>query len=181
MQTSLWFTCEHTPLVLITPAFSLTCSADANVCAGGILAEADAPVNSSNQDWPAGALLPERGLVKQWAWRALRAAREELHLAVESVMEDLEGLSTGYSAEESSLTRSGGGNGFFLRDVPRNSAVDNDDTDVEAILRVDDLVTPAPVRAEYEQEFLEPATLCTSDHGFEIIDFEKEACIISMR
>ena len=47
----------------------------------------------SKADWPAGALLPDIGVMRKWTWKTLQAAREELQLAVESVMEDLEGLS----------------------------------------------------------------------------------------
>ena len=44
------------------------------------------------REWPAGSLLPGTGGVRNWAWRTLQAAKEELQMAVESVMEDLEGL-----------------------------------------------------------------------------------------
>ena len=46
------------------------------------------------REWPAGSLLPGTGGVRNWAWRTLQAAKEELQMAVESVMEDLEGLGT---------------------------------------------------------------------------------------
>ena len=50
------------------------------------------PPQPNQREWPAGALLPDTGVVRKWAWRTLQAAKEELQLAVESVMEDLEGL-----------------------------------------------------------------------------------------
>lgn len=52
----------------------------------------DEPPQPNQREWPAGALLPDTGVVRKWAWRTLQAAKEELQLAVESVMEDLEGL-----------------------------------------------------------------------------------------
>ena len=52
----------------------------------------EGPPQPNQREWPAGALLPDTGVVRSWAWRTLQAAKEELQLAVESVMEDLEGL-----------------------------------------------------------------------------------------
>lgn len=132
--------------------------------------------HSTHLDWPAGPLLPEPSLMKQWAWRALRAAREEIHLAVESVMEDLEGLSASCSAPSEvhhSLEAAGGGR--------YSDTGDEEEVDLEAVLRVDDLVTPIPMRAGYEQELPEPMKSCKTDQGFEIIDFEAEACILAFR
>ena len=52
----------------------------------------EGPPQPNQREWPAGGLLPDTGVVRKWAWRTLQAAKEELQLAVESVMEDLEGL-----------------------------------------------------------------------------------------
>lgn len=127
-------------------------------------------------DWPAGALLPEPGLVKQWAWRALSAAREEIHLAVESVMEDLEGLSAGCSAmTDSAHERDAGPSGIYFDDdeLPSRNGVDGE----EDVLRVDDLIAPVLTRPEHEQEMPETPTTCRADDDFEIIDFEAEVGI----
>jgi len=134
----------------------------------------------SNQDWPAGALLPEPGLMKQWAWRALAAAREEIHLAVESVMEDLEGLSAGCSAvADRSPNSESSSSSTFLDDLPSG----NGGEDEEDVLRVDDLVAPVPRRAEYELEYDPPETHLPykADHDWVVLDFEVEASIISFR
>ena len=48
--------------------------------------------SDSKSQWPAGALLPDIGVMRKWTWRTLQAAKDELQLAVESVMEDIEGL-----------------------------------------------------------------------------------------
>jgi len=147
---------------------------------GGLLVESTIRGQvQTNRDWPAGALIPEPNLMRQWAWRALRAAREEIHLAVESVMEDLEGLGAGCSGSSDSPPAYPSGSHAYLDEIPTNgSTTDTEEVDADAVLRVDDLMTPAPVRIEYEEE-LETEPLCTSDYGFEIIDFEKEARIMS--
>uniref|UniRef100_A0A6V4W211 Uncharacterized protein n=2 Tax=Prymnesium polylepis TaxID=72548 RepID=A0A6V4W211_9EUKA len=115
--------------------------------------------------------------MKQWAWRALAAAREEIHLAVESVMEDLEGLSAGCSGMPSDSLASDQhadqpAGTFFELSEPGAEQADDDD-----VLRVDDLVAPVPTRAEYEQELPETR----ADYGFEIIDWEEECQVLSFR
>lgn len=137
--------------------------------------------HSTHQDWPAGVLLPEPSLMKQWAWRALAAAREEIHLAVESVMEDLESLSVSCSGmpggaiagEHADHDEPAGPSGI-LYELPASAAENDDD-----VLRVDDLVPPTPTRAGYETEL--PEAACKSDHGFEIIDWEDECEVLSFR
>ena len=138
--------------------------------------------HASHHDWPAGGLMPEPGYMRQWAWKALRAAREEIHLAVESVMEDFDGLSGGCRGDSGRTER------LPTRHPtePSVEEVANEDNmhietrtggvDEDVSLRVADLVTPSPTREEYEEEHYEPPAPWT-DHGFEIIDWERETQI----
>ena len=131
--------------------------------------------------------------MRQWAWRTLQAARDEFTLAVESVMEDLEGLGAcggaGGVSAESAPARSPGavpsGHGFeddCSDDGGGGGGVEQeeDDDEDDPGLRVDDLVASTPVRAAYEQE-----TPCAAseayDDDFEIIDFEEAAGITAHR
>lgn len=107
-------------------------------------------------EWPAGSVLPSHVVpsIPSWAWNALATARGELKLAMESVIEDLEGLSSSMSARGG-----GGGDG---------TAVGGDAQDeAEESLRVDDLEPPPPQRAAYEVEEFEPDARC---EDFELID-----------
>ena len=100
------------------------------------------PASDLADEWPAGSVLPGR------VWGLLRAARGELRLAVESIMEDLEGLSTAASAAASSSS---------------NDVTASDDSEST---RVDDLEPPTPTRAEYEQE----AAAAARCEDFELVD-----------
>jgi hypothetical protein len=98
--------------------------------------------------------------------------------AVDSVMEDLEGLSGGCStASNNSPRRPHRSPATPVSDGPPSRGVGEEEEDDDVSLRVDDLITPVPTRAAYEQEMHEPPCSSMSDQGFEIIDFEKECGI----
>ena len=109
-------------------------------------------------------------VVKQWTWRALRAAKEEVASAYESVLQDLEGLSTCGGERDS---------------APEHETL-NSDSDVaksdceEETMRVSDLIAPEPLRGPgpREEECRPPPPL---DDGFELINFEDEARVIVLR
>ena len=117
-------------------------------------------------DWDATDVL------KQWTWKALRVAKEEVATAYESVLQDLEGLST-----------CGG-----ERDSPpehEQLASDSDASNCEEeSMRVSDLIVPAPLRSDSaprppcEEQLRPPPPL---DDGFELINFEDEARVIVLR
>ena len=112
--------------------------------------------------------------MKDWAWRALSAAREEINFAVGSVMEDLDGL----AAECSALVNSSSQHtGPPLDELAGGLSTEDED----AVLRVDDLIPPVPTRAEYEQELPETPTTCRSDDDFELLDFEHAVGVMSFR
>lgn len=96
-----------------------------------------------------GSLLPGHS-VGSWAWSALASgfetARGELRLAMDSVVEDIESLSTLSS--------------------PRPTGVCSPLNDDDESTKVDDLCTPAVVRVEYEQEEFKPPK--RSCDGFEV-------------
>jgi hypothetical protein len=110
-------------------------------------------------EWPDGSVLPSHVIpaIPSWAWKALATARGELQQAMESVMEDLEGLSSTVGARNAD----GGG-----------TSGDAEDEDEES-LRVDDLMAPPSQRAAYEAEEFEPDARC---EDFELIDSPAQHC-----
>ena len=112
-------------------------------------------------------MLPSH-VIPSWAWRAVAngwaTARGELRVAMECVMEDLEGLGA--------VARAGCTDGSVTRDT-LGAAVD--DACDEESLRVDDLAPPPSQRAAYEQEAPQPTA---RSEDFELIDrsvLEEEA------
>ena len=109
--------------------------------------------------------------MKQWAWRALETARGELKLAMDSVLEDLEDLSSSRS------TQSTASRNTPSRNMPSPTELDMESTRVEDLCMES---TPPIVRIGYEQilpnHFSLPVERC---EGFELINFEDEAEIIT--
>ena len=99
------------------------------------------------------------------AWQAWSAAKGELRLALDSVIDDLEGLTH--------VMRSDHNTGVIASPRPQGTAPTRADDDES--MRLDDLCAPSPRRAEYEQVPEPPAV----HDGFELIDFETEADIVA--
>jgi hypothetical protein len=158
-----WKSAIHAPTrrpAVCGSCISLITSADARC-----MPAPTAPVVSRAElaEWPDGSVLPSHVIpaIPSWAWKALATARGELRLAVESVMEDLEGLSSSVGARNAD-----GG------DTSGATAGDAQD-EAEESLRVDDLVAPPSQRAAYEAEEFEPDARC---EDFELIDSPAQHC-----
>ena len=98
---------------------------------------------------------------RDWAWWAFAAAQGEIRLAWDSVVDDLEGIATAMGSERYTSSQ--------------QHAVTATELDDSESTRIDDLHTPLPQRVEYEQVPDQPAR----HEGFELIDFETEANIIT--
>ena len=98
---------------------------------------------------------------RDWAWWALAAAQGEMRLAWDSVIDDLEGIAHAMSSERYAS--------------PQQHAATATELDDSESTRIDDLHTPLPQRVEYEQVPDQPAR----HEGFELLDFETEANIIT--
>jgi hypothetical protein len=130
----------------------------------------DPPTHSSsaNAEWAATDVL------KRWTFQALQVAKDEVATAYESVLQDLEGLSTCGGDRDSAPEH-------------EQLASDSDDdarlalgVEEEESMRVSDLIAPEPLRSErtHEEELRPPPQI---DDGFELIDFEDEARVIALR
>lgn len=130
---------------------------------------------TSQRDWQASNMLPETGTVRFWAWRTLQSAKDEIRCAVESVMEDLEGLGSACGMGSAVRSRHTGPDSCADDENDSHQLMDDDDDDPS--MCVHDMVAPVPLRAEFERELPEPRP--RSEHGFELIDYETEFDIIT--
>ena len=133
-----------------------------------------AQLSDNKADWPAGALLPDIGVMRKWTWRTLQAAKDELSAAVESVMEDLEGLGAS-SCNSSTVQRSDAGSSSgSCYNSSTEGGTDDDEEEEEEGTRVNDLVPPVTRRAEYEMDWTETEKPPHIDSGFEVINWADE-------